>query len=222
MSVLLVKGPVRVIVGKHPRFLWCARGAVCRGIGDREDGLVAVHFDDDLGIAGDFTGVEGTHADHCSRGDVVSLCTPAGGTRFARGVLPTLMLSAMVPDGGWPPPQQLRIRLCPLPALWLCGCCYALRVFVWDRGVIYGVLCGCCLCEALSRKQDPSGRKFNAGDPTVHNFGLNFLRGRWSPDYMAWPFNFKSMCPLLRSDAVGKVFLTSTIHHDSHRLFKMW
>jgi hypothetical protein len=164
-----------VVVGEHPRFLWCARAApVCRCIGGREDGLVAVHFDDDLGIAGDFTGVEGTHADHCSRGDIVSVCG-TGGTRFREGDLPTLMLSAMVPDGGCPPPQQLRIRLSPLSSLWLCGCCYALAVFVWDRGVIYGVLlCGCCLCEALSRKQDPSGRKFNAGDPAVQNFGLQF------------------------------------------------
>jgi hypothetical protein len=143
MSILLVKGPVRVVVGEHPRFLWCARAApVCRCIGGREDGLVAVHFDDDLGIAGDFTGVEGTHADHCSRGDIVSVCG-TGGTRFREGDLPTLMLSAMVPDGGGPLLNNCgsdsSVPL--LVVVWwlLCSVCVCVR----SRGHLWGVVVRC-------------------------------------------------------------------------------
>jgi hypothetical protein len=153
-----------VVEGEHPRFLWRARAAaVCARIGGREDGLFAVHFDDDLGIAGDFTGVEGTHADHCSRGDIVSVCAD-GGTRFREGRLPTLMLSAMVPDGGAPLLNNCgsdsSVPLLVVVWLLLCRAC----VCVGSRGHLWGVV---VRCEDLSGKQALSGRKFNA----VQNFG---------------------------------------------------
>ena len=93
-----------MVVGKHSRFLWRARRAVSLRRG--EDGLVALHFDDDGGVTGNFTGVEGTHANHCPKCQRPPVQRGGAGARLSRGGrdLPTLMLSAMVPERS--PPQQ--------------------------------------------------------------------------------------------------------------------
>jgi hypothetical protein len=55
-----------MVVGELSRFFRGARSAVA--FGGSEDGLVPVHFDDDVGITRDFTRVEGSYADDYARG----------------------------------------------------------------------------------------------------------------------------------------------------------
>jgi len=69
-----------MVVGEKARFFRRARRAVA--VWGSEDGLVAVHFDDNSGISRDFARVEGSYADDYTE-QLVFLTN--GGTR--RGVI---------------------------------------------------------------------------------------------------------------------------------------
>jgi hypothetical protein len=68
-----------MIKRKDSRFFGTSHRAVAVWRG--EDGLIALHFNDDGGIAGNFTGVEGTYANHYPN---VSVLRQQGGRGRAR------------------------------------------------------------------------------------------------------------------------------------------